>query len=173
MTKAKLVCLLMLVFGAMWSLASSVLVYNVWRVAINASGYRAAEITIQEVRYWKHRQGSSIVGYGLIAGRREKIGLIDFGPFYHSQPELESAYPQGKVIPIWYDPSAADVSTQGSYLRVLPYSYPLDRAFRLAVVTTIKHEALLVLGLCVMFATRTSKPNISGVPATRQNGLRG
>jgi hypothetical protein len=154
MSKIKLTCILLVAFGAMWSLASSVLVYNAWRIAVNASKYKAAELTIQEVRYWKDRKGSSILGYGHVSGRREAIGLIDFGPFYTSQFELESAYPKGKLISIWYDPSAADISTQGRHLRVLPYSYPLDRAFEIAILTTIKHEALLIFGLCLMFATR-------------------
>lgn len=161
MTKAELACVLVAACGGMWALASSVVVYNAWRVAIFASAYKAEEIEIQEVSYSKSRRwGASLTGDGLVGGRKEKIGLSDFGEFYHSQAELEAAYPRGRVIPIWYDPSAADIRTQKSYLRVLPATYPLDRAVKLAVITTVKHQGLLVIGICLVFGQpRMSRTN--------------
>jgi len=162
LTRSQVASLLTAWIGLMWALPSSLWVYHGWRVAFNASRYQAADAEIQSVRYWKGRHGG-IEAFGEIKGRKEKISLADFGPYHNSQEAWEAAYPKGKTIPIWYDPSAPANFSHKSSLRVLPRSYRLDDAWWIAITTTLKHEALLIFGLvlCYVFSVPPLNPSRS------------
>lgn len=146
--------------GAGLALFSSVDVYNGWRIAANASSYRAATIRIEKVEYSRtggRHASSSLVGYGTVDGVEEKIGLREFAPEAMSQHELEAAIPRGTILDVWHDPSAARIMTQGLYLSFLPRSYPIQHAVAVAVKRTLAWDSALILGL-VLFAFTRKKP---------------
>lgn len=143
--------------GCALSLASSVVVYNGWRVALNGASYRPATLRVLEVTRGQGRHSHYDHGEGVVDGVKEKVGLSDFGPRSGSQEELEKRYPAGSSLEVWYDPSAADVRTQGSNLRILPRSFRLEDAFGIAVKRTLIWNAPLLLGGMVCLLARPPK----------------
>ena len=149
-----------LAVGAMLSLASSVVVYNAWRVALHAASYRPEVFVVSHVTYRRGRR-SHTTGVGTVNGRPENIGFSGFELKVASQAQLDALYPAGARIEILYDPLAADVMTQGEYLRVLPRAFPLDSAFRSAIKTTLAWNGLTLIGLALTAVRRyvTIPPN--------------
>lgn len=135
--------------GWMLSLATSVVTYNDWRIAIHANNYRENEFLIESVSYGHPRKGTRFVNArGKVDGREAILSLLDFNPRLGSQPEAEAQFPPGAVLQVWHDPSAADIRTQGRFLKFLPRDFDLDTATPRAIRRTlICHGLTLVTGL--------------------------
>ena len=145
--------LIVLWVGCMFSLASSVVVYNDCRIALHAKDYRPAVFVVSSVTYGRGRH-SFTRGEGTVNGRPETIGFNRCGLHISSQAQLSRIYPAGSRMEIWYDPAAADVMTQGEHLRVLPRSVELDAAFPSAIRTTLTWNSLTLVGMALMAVQR-------------------
>lgn len=155
------------VIGAIFALGSSIHVYNGWRIALNREHYRPVSAKLLEVRYWKHRNGSSCVASGLIEGVREDISLKGFGPWYTSQAEWDRHFPVGSSIEVWYDPTAPEVMMQGIYLRVLPRSYPMADALGVALKRTALFDSALLIGVVLFLYLEKGSPPDPSVELAR------
>jgi hypothetical protein len=141
--------ILIMALGWMFSLATSVITYNDWRIAIHADNYREKEFLIESVTFGRrHKGGRYADATGKVDGREATLALLDFNPRLGSQPEAEARFPPGTVLQVWHDSAAADIRTQGRYLRFLPREFDLETATPRAVRRTlICHGLTLVTGL--------------------------
>jgi hypothetical protein len=141
--------------GWMFSLATSVTTYNDWRIALHADNYRENEFLIESVSYGRRHNKSVRYPHatGKVDGKEATLSLWDFNPGLGSQQEAEACFPPGTVLRIWHDPTAANIRTQGRFLRFLPYDFDLDTAAQRAVRgTLVCHGLTLVTSLLYLLS---------------------
>ena len=136
--------------GCMLTLASTPSVYNAWRIALNADKYQPGIYVIKSVFYQSGGRTASIEAKGSIGGKTEKLSLASFGAKSRNTEALNREFPPGTRLDVLYDPSAADIWTQGAYLCFLPGNYNLKAAKSAAVKRTISMNFLtLVFGAII------------------------
>lgn len=146
--------------GGIIALPLSVSVYNKWRVALNAESYTRQVFIVDDVGV-SHSGGSKARTYvwaeGSINNEQLTVGLAGFGYNSRNTPDLRRELPKGTKLDVWYDPSAANVITQGRTLNVLPGDVDLENATKQAVMLTLFSNGLLLLGLSLWFIQKSSK----------------
>ncbi|MFT5410503.1 MAG: hypothetical protein ACI8XO_000122 [Verrucomicrobiales bacterium] len=135
----------LLVVGGFIGLPTSVVVYNHWRIAINATHYSKAIFIVTDVGVSNSGGGRSGNGkyrwaLGSLNGKQEWIGLAGFGAKSSSTDELKLEFPPDTELDVWHDPGATDVITQGRTLNVIPGStkgLSVNNSYNLLVILAI------------------------------------
>jgi len=149
-SKLRTTTLVLIIVGAFIALPTSVLVYNHWRIALNADNYSKAIFVVDEVGVSRARSKSGTTKHrwaeGTIDGRYERIGLAGFGAEANTTEDLLKEFPAGTELDVWHDPSAADITTQGRTLNVIPGTTHLGSAWPRAILFTILFDGILLAG---------------------------
>ena len=127
----------LLVAGATVGLATSVVVFNAWRIALFAGAYEEAVFVVERVEYvtlGSNKQRQEVpTAWGTIGAAEEEISLRGFGFEAETTEALQAEFPAGAEIEVCYDAGAADVYTPGRTLKVLPASTSFALAWMKAV----------------------------------------
>lgn len=142
----------LLIVGGFIALPTSVIVYNQCRIAIKAGQYSKAVFHVEEVGIsssggGRHGRISHRWAKGILNGDKERIGLSGFGFESSSIEDLKKEIPPGTELEVWYDPSAADIQTQGRTLKVIPRSTNLKSAWIKAILFMVLFDGLLIAGI--------------------------
>jgi hypothetical protein len=109
---------------------------------------------------------------GVIDERRERVGLAGFGIQAKEEQNLNRQIPTGTTFEVWYDPSAADVRTQGRSLRVISGSIDLSNATTSAIRKTLLCHGLLIIGIVHWFWFKQRSKNQRNPKTAARKSLR-
>ena len=137
--------------GAIIALATSVEMYNRWRIYLCRDRYEPAILIVDEVKYWPVSEFPAYWGIlGRINGTTEEFSLVDSVPEPLNVAALTAQFPPGSQVAVWYDPSASRIQSQGMYLRVLRRDLDLQSSASIVRGTLLFDGMLIVGGLIIV-----------------------